>query len=173
MNKTLIATITAALLLAAVLCTAGCIDTKTTDPVIGDWFAENDTTVSFVTFAEDNTGYFITGLEKSSSSETDSGYSESSSSEAAASTFEWTAAEPRKTYTLTFGDGTAKTASLEAQRGVMTIDGVEFEKMSSAISGAQMAQYERVKALAAAQMWAERDGMRAALALAPEMVLAD
>ena len=160
MRKSLIITLAAALLLAAVLCTAGCIDTKTTDPVIGDWFAENDTTVSFVTFAEDNTGYFITGLEKSSSSETDSGYSESSSSEAAASTFEWTAAEPRKTYTLTFGDGTIKTASLEAQRGVMTIDGVEFEKMSSAIGGAmaleaQGARYDDMRAaLKRAMAWA-------------------
>ena len=171
MNKTLIAALTAALLLAAVICTAGCIDTKTTDPVIGDWFAENDTTVSFVTFAEDNTGYFITGLEKSSSSETESGYSESSSSEAAASTFKWTAAEPRKTYTLTFGDGTIKTASLEAQRGVMTIDGVEFEKMSSAISGVAAAHgYAQAKlaelramALAAGVKLAKLDGMRAGL----------
>ena len=52
----------------------------------------------------------------------------------------------------------------------MTIDGVEFEKMSSAISGA-MALEEKKRA--AELMWAERDGMRAALALAPEMVLAD
>ena len=156
MRKSLIITIAAALLVAAVICTAGCVDTKVADPIVGDWFAEDETTVSLITFAEDNRGYVITGLEKSSSSETDSGYSESSSSGAAASTFKWTAAEPRKTYTLTFGDGTTKTASLEAQRGVMTIDGVKFEKIPSEISGATA----RYGALAYAQAYA---------ALAPEM----
>ena len=135
MRKSLIVTIAAALLVAAVICTAGCVDTKVADPIVGDWFAEDETTVSLITFAEDNRGYVITGLEKSSSSETDSGYSESSSSGAAASTFKWTAAEPRKTYTLAFADDTEKTASLDAVYGVVTIDDVVYKKMPSEMSG--------------------------------------
>ena len=55
MRKSLILTITAALLLAAVLCTAGCVDAPS-DAIVGDRVAETDTSVSYAVFDADNTG---------------------------------------------------------------------------------------------------------------------
>ena len=133
MRQSLIITIAATFLLVAVLCTAGCVSTS--DPIVGDWVAEDDTSVLFVTFAEDKSGYFISGLEKSNSFETDFGYSVSSSSQMVAETFNWTAVEPKKTYTLAFVDGTTKTASLNVERGLLTIDGVEYQEVLNKFSG--------------------------------------
>ena len=48
MNKTTLAAI-AALLLAAVLCTAGCVEAPS-DPIVGDWVSETDGSVTYAVF---------------------------------------------------------------------------------------------------------------------------
>ena len=49
MRKTLFISITAALLLAAVLYTAGCIEAPS-DPIVGDWVSETDGSVTYAVF---------------------------------------------------------------------------------------------------------------------------
>ena len=119
MRKSLIITIAAALLLCAVLCTAGCVSS---DPVVGDWVAETNTSVSWAVFENGGTGYFAAAAEK----------------DGAAGmlkvTFNWTA-DGGSTYTLAYGDGATETAVLDAQRGLMTIGDVVYEKEPSELSG--------------------------------------
>ena len=61
MRKTLIITITAALLLCAVLCTAGCV---TEDQIAGDWLYITDDAASVLHFEANETGV-LAGLLKS------------------------------------------------------------------------------------------------------------
>ena len=114
MRKTLFISITAALLLCAVLCTAGCIEAPS-DAIVGDWVAETDSSVSYAVFENDGAGYFA--------ADADSVF-----------TLEWKA-NGDTTYTFIFADGTTETASLDAEHGLMTIDGVEYQKYPSGYSG--------------------------------------
>ena len=60
MRKSLIITIAAALLLAAVICTAGCIN-GTADPIAGAWYTKDGGSTGGICliFDEDNTGVYI------------------------------------------------------------------------------------------------------------------
>ena len=124
MRKSLIITITAALLLAAVLCTAGCVEAPS-DPIVGTYVTETDSSVSYAVFENDGTGYFA----EAAAAETDD------AAGLAAVTCSWAAADSKGTYTLTFADGTAETAVLNAEHGLMTIGGVEYQKYPSELSG--------------------------------------
>ena len=85
MDKTTLAAI-AALLLCAVLCTAGCIEAPS-DAIVGDWVSETDGSVSYAVFEEGGIGHFA--------------------GDAGGAVFTWAAAEPKGTYTLAFADGAA------------------------------------------------------------------
>ena len=115
MRKTLFISITAALLLAAVLCTAGCIEAPS-DPIVGDWVSETDGSVSYAVFENGGAGYFAADDDP-------------------ILTLEWKA-NGDKTYTFLFADGKTETASLDAEHGLMTIGGVEYQKYPSELSGA-------------------------------------
>ena len=116
MRKTLIITISAALLLCAVLCTAGCVEAPS-DPIVGDWVAETDTSVSYAVFENDGAGYFAADADS-------------------VLTLDWKA-NGDKTYAFLFADGTTKTGTLDAERGILTVsDGYVLEKQVSALSGA-------------------------------------
>ena len=119
MDKTTLAAI-AALLLAAVLCTAGCIEAPS-DPIVGDWVAETDSSVSYAVFENGGAGYFA------EAADTDA--------EPSVLTLDWKA-NGDKTYAFIFADGTTKTASVNAEHGLMTIGGVEYQKYPSGYSGA-------------------------------------
>ena len=121
MNKTTIAAITAALLLCAVLCTAGCVEAPP-DPIVGDWVAETDTSVSYAVFENDGTGYFAAAAETGEDAWVLKG------------TCSWTA-DGKSAYTLAFADGAAETAVLDAEHWLMTIGGVEYQKYPSELSG--------------------------------------
>ena len=121
MNKTTLAAI-AALLLAAVLCTAGCIEAPS-DPIVGDWVAETDGSVSYAVFENGGAGYFAEAGETDEDAWVLKG------------TCSWTAADAKNTYTLLFADGAAETAVLDAEHGLMTIGGVEYQKYPSGLSG--------------------------------------
>ena len=120
MNKTLIATLTAALLLCAVLCTAGCVED--TDRVVGTYVTENDTMVIYAVFENGGTGGFVRVAK------------EGDISDAQVLSFNWTA-DGSNAYTLIFADGATEAAVLDAKRGILTIGGVEYEKQASAVSG--------------------------------------
>ena len=115
MRKSLILAISAALLLTAVLCTAGCVEAPS-DPIVGTYVTETDSAVSWAVFEEGGSGYFA--------------------GDAGDAVFTWTAVEPKKTYTLTFEDGRAETAVLNAERGVLNVNGVLYQKTVSPLSGA-------------------------------------
>ena len=51
MNKPLLISAAAAVILAVVLCTAGCVSSA--DEIVGNWLEENDTAVTYASFAED------------------------------------------------------------------------------------------------------------------------
>ena len=121
MRQSLIITIAATFLLVAVLCTAGCVSTP--DPIVGDWAAEDDTSVTHVIFEADGSGYFMAAAEKGG----EAGL--------AAVSFDWTAVEPKKNYELVLAGGTTKTASLNVERGILTIDGVEYQETLDKFSG--------------------------------------
>ena len=114
MNKTTIAAITAALLLCAVLCTAGCVEAPS-DAIVGNWVSETDGSVTYAVFENGGTGYFAADADS-------------------VLTLEWKA-NGDTTYTFIFADGTAETAVLDAEHGLMTIGGVEYQKYPSGYSG--------------------------------------
>ena len=113
MNKTTIAAITAALLLAAVLCTAGCVSS---DPIVGTYITETDSEVTWAVFENEGTGCFA--------------------GDAGDAVFTWAAADSKNTYTLLFADGAAETAVLNAEHGVLNVNGVLYQKTVSPLSGA-------------------------------------
>ena len=114
MNKTTLAAI-AALLLCAVLCTAGCIEAPS-DPIVGDWVSETDGSVTYAVFENGGAGYFAADKES-------------------VLTLEWKA-NGDTTYTLAFADGAAETAVLDAEHGLMTIGDAVYQKYPSGYSGA-------------------------------------
>ena len=128
MRKSLIITISAALLLCAVLCTAGCVEAPS-DPIVGTYVTETDSSVSYAVFENDGTGYFAAAAETDKDAWVLTG------------TCSWTAAGAKNTYTLTFADGRAVTAVLDAEHGMMTIGEVEYQKYPSEYSG-NMQQYK-------------------------------
>ena len=123
MKKTILISITAALLLCAVLCTAGCVEAPT-DPIVGTYVTETDSSVTYAVFENGGTGYFAEAGETGEDAWVLTG------------TCSWTAADSKGTYTLTFADGRAVTAVLNAEHGLMTIGGVEYQKYPSELSGA-------------------------------------
>ena len=118
MKKTTIAAISAALLLCAVLCTAGCIEAPS-DAIVGSWVSETDDSVTYAVFENGGAGYFAADKDS-------------------VLALEWKA-NGDTTYTLLFADGTAETASVDAEHGLMTIGGVEYQKYPSGYSGALVA----------------------------------
>ena len=114
MKKTLIITITAALLLCAVLCTAGCIEAPS-DAIVGNWVAETDSSVTYAVFENGGAGYFA-------------------ADEDSVLTLEWKA-NGDTMYTFIFADGTTKTASVNAEHGLMTIGDAVYQKYPSGYSG--------------------------------------
>ena len=122
MNKPLLISAAAAVTIAVVLCTAGCISPA--DEIVGNWLEKTDGAVTYAVFAEDGTGYFA-------------------ADEDSILTLEWKA-NGDTTYTFLFADGTTKTGTLNALRGLMTMsDGCVLEKQASEVSGF----YERYKHL--------------------------
>ena len=120
MGKTLI--IITGLLLAAVLCTAGCVEAPS-DPIVGTYVTETDSAVSWAVFENEGTGYFA--------------------GDAGDAVFTWAAADSKNTYTLTFADGRAVTAVLNAEHGVLNVNGVLYQKTVSPLSGAaQVLSYQ-------------------------------
>ena len=115
MRKTLFISISAALLLCAVLCTAGCIEAPS-DAIVGDWVSETDGSVTYAVFENGGAGFFAADKDS-------------------VLTLEWKA-NGDTTYTLLFADGAAETAVLDAEHGLMTIRGVEYQKYPSELSGA-------------------------------------
>ena len=119
MNKQPILIFIAAVILAVVLCTAGCVSSA--DEIVGNWLAETDGAVTYAVFAEDGTGFFA-------------------ADEDSVLTLEWKA-NGDTTYTFIFADGTTKTGTLNALRGAMTMsDGSVLEKQASELSGNQQDQ---------------------------------
>ncbi|HJJ45622.1 MAG TPA: hypothetical protein O0Y17_00890, partial [Methanocorpusculum sp.] len=122
MNKLIVAAEVAAVLLIAVICTAGCFGIS--GDITGTYMAAgDDTSATFVVFEEGGSGYFIELAE---------------TEEPAAAVdipFTWTAVEPKKTYTLVFTDGTTKAASLDKQRGLLIIDEVTYTETMNPFSG--------------------------------------
>ena len=127
MNKTTIAAITAALLLTAVLCTAGCVEAPS-DPIVGTYVTETDSAVSYAVFENGGAGYFAEAAAATAETGEDACV--------LTGTCSWAAAEPKNTYTLTFADGTAVTAVLNAEHGVLNVNGVLYQKTVSPLSGA-------------------------------------
>ena len=124
MKKSIFLSITAALLLTAVLCTAGCVEAPS-DPIVGTYVTETDSSVTYAVFENDGTGYFA----EAATAET------GEDAWVLTGTCSWTAADSKNTYTLTFADGRAVTAVLNAEHGLMTIGGVEYQKYPSELSG--------------------------------------
>ena len=123
MKKTpILISITAALLLAAVLCTAGCIEAPS-DAIVGSWVSETDGSVTYAVFENGGAGYFAEAAETGEDAWVLKG------------TCSWAAADSKNTYTLTFADGRAETAVLDAEHGLMTIGEVGYQKYPSGYSG--------------------------------------
>ena len=127
MKKSIFISISAALLLCAVLCTAGCIEAPA-DEIVGDWVSETDGSVTYAVFENGGAGYFA----EAAAAETETG----EDAWVLKGTCSWAAADSKNTYTLTFADGAAETAVLDAEHGLMTIGEVEYQKYPSGHSGA-------------------------------------
>ena len=123
MKKTPILAITAALLLAAVLCTAGCVSE---DRITGDWLSINDDTASVLHFEANETGV-LADLVKS---ETDELVYEVSGE----TSFDWKSTGTAE-YLLTFPDKTTETVTTDMRKGTLVFRGQTYEKQASAVSG--------------------------------------
>ena len=99
MKKTTIAVAAAVLLLAAVLSTAGCVN-STTDPVVGAWYTEDGGSTGGIClmFAENHTGVYI---HDAGAYETEDG---TPGKGTATSFFDWTA-DGGNAYSVAFDDG--------------------------------------------------------------------
>ena len=137
MNKHLLIPIAAAVILAAVLCTAGCIEAPS-DAIVGNWVSETDDSVTYAVFENGGAGYFAEAGETDEDAWVLKG------------TCSWTAAGAKGTYTLAFADGAAETAVVDAEHGLMTIGGVEYQKYPSGYSGLAIVKAGVSMALAAA-----------------------
>ena len=126
MKKSIFLSISATLLLCAVLCTAGCVEAPS-DAIVGDWVAETDSLVSYAVFENSGTGCFAEAAAAIAETGEDAWV--------LTGTCSWTAAEAKNTYTLLFADGATETAVLDAEHGLMTIGGVEYQKYPSGYSG--------------------------------------
>ena len=140
MRKSFIITITAALLLAAVLCTAGCVSE---DRITGDWLYINDDTASVLHFEANETGV-LADLVKSENDELVYDVSGETS-------FDWKSTGAAE-YLLTFPDKTTETVTTDMRKGTLVFRGQTYEKQASAVSGlAEMKmnpQYYKVAATA-------------------------
>ena len=122
MDKTTLAAI-AALLLAAVLCTAGCVEAPS-DAIVGNWVSETEGSVTYAVFENGGAGYFAADADS-------------------VLTLEWKA-NGDTTYTFIFADGTAETAVLDAEHGLMTIGEVVYQKYPSGLSGLVVFRHDEV-----------------------------
>ena len=118
---------TALVILAAAICAAGCVEAPF-DPIAGTYVTETDSAVSWAVFENEGTGYFA--------------------GDAGDAVFTWAAADSKNTYTLTFADGRAETAVLNAERGVLNVNGVLYQKTVSPLSGAVMGMDPRLNSTA-------------------------
>ena len=125
MSKITLAAI-AALLLAAVLCTAGCVEAPS-DPIVGTYVTEDDISILYVVFDNNGTGCFVVSSDKPDASATGT------------VAFTWTK-NADKSYTAACADGTTMTAVLNAEHGLLTIGDAVFQKYPSGLSGRATAQ---------------------------------
>ena len=123
MNKTTIAAIAAALLLAAVLCTAGCV---TSDQIAGDWLYITDDAASVLHFEADETGV----LAELVLSETGELVYEVS----AETSFTWKNTGTSG-YQLTFPDETVETVVVDMAKGTLVFREHTYEKQPSELPG--------------------------------------
>ena len=126
MTKHLLIPLAAAVTIAVVLCTAGCIEAPS-DTIVGDWVSETDGSVTYAVFENGGAGFFAASADADS-----------------ILTLEWKA-NGDTTYTFIFADGTTKTGTLNALRGAMTMsDGSVLEKQASEMSGLGMGQVSAI-----------------------------
>ena len=121
MNKSTIAALAAALLLAAVLCTAGCVEAPS-DPIVGTYISETDSSVTYAVFEADGTAVF--------SAQNPDGTAETIDAV-------WKA-DGNGLYTITM-NGEAVSGTLNAARGILDINGVLYQETLSPFSGAATA----------------------------------
>ena len=126
MRKSILISISAALLLCAVLCTAGCVEAPS-DPIAGTYVTEDDISILYVVFDNNGTGCFVVSSDKPDASAT------------GMVAFTWTK-NADKSYTAACADGTTMTASLNAEHGLLTIGDAVFQKYPSGLSGRATAQ---------------------------------
>ena len=125
MKKHLLIPIAAAVIIAVVLCTAGCVSPA--DTIAGKWYAESDTAVTYVLFEEGGTGYIV-NVDK------DAGEDEP----VVKHPLEWKKADGKNMYTVIYAeDGTTETGTLNADRGLLSVGEMQLEKLPNDLSGLQ------------------------------------
>lgn len=131
MKKTLIAVFAATLLLAVVICTAGCV-TAPADPFIGTWYSEiSDTETGILIVSENNTG--TSAIVKNIAS----GSGEPEYQAVANDTIKWMK-NTDGTYSVTYSDGTIYTITLDPNNDKFTGNdeyGTVFMRFPSGLSG--------------------------------------
>ena len=129
MKKSIFISITAALLLCAVLCTAGCVSE---DQITGDWLHITDDAASVLHFEANETGV----LAELAASETD----ELVYKATAETSFDWKKTGASE-YQLTFPDKTAETVTVDMQKETLVFRGQTYEEQLSGYSGSAARQH--------------------------------
>ena len=147
MKKTILISITAALLLCAVLCTAGCV---TEDQIPGDWLYITDDAASVLHFEANETGV----LAELVLSETDELVYEVS----AETSFTWKNTGTSG-YQLTFPDETVETVAVDMAKGTLVFREHTYEKQPSGLSGAtEPMMWPRGQGATEPMMWPRGQG---------------
>ena len=121
MKKSFIVLFAAAVLLSAVLCTAGCVAPEPADKITGAWIAESDDTVTFATIYTKGAGAIFYTTDK-----------ESAQTDVTPKT--WTA-DGNNTYTVISADGTAERFILDAEGDTLSAGDVTFVRVDEARTG--------------------------------------
>ena len=117
MKKSILITISAALLLCAVLCTAGCVDAPA-DPIVDTYISETDDSVTYAVFDADGTAVFAAQNPDGTAETIDAVWK----------------ADGNGLYTITM-NGEAVSCTLNAARGILDINGVLYQETLSPFSG--------------------------------------
>ncbi|MDO5847212.1 MAG: hypothetical protein Q4Q20_02785 [Methanocorpusculum sp.] len=121
MKKSFIVLLAAAVLLSAVICTAGCVAPEPADKITGVWVTENDDIVTFVTFYTKGSGAIFYTADKGCT-------------QIDVTPKTWTA-DGNDTYTVISADGTAEQFILDVEGDILSAGDVTFVRVDEARTG--------------------------------------
>ena len=119
MKKSFIVLLAAAVLLSAVLCTAGCVAPEPADEITGAWVSDCGDTVVFAKFYTKGAVFYTVDKESAQIDENPASWTANG---------DWT-------YTVTSADGTMRMYTLDAEERELSADDITFVRVDGVRTG--------------------------------------